>query len=305
LVDLDNDGRTDIVSGSWPGAISLFRRKADGTFAAPVTLKDRRGQPLDVGSASAAFAADWDGDGTLDLIVGTVTGDVYFIPNGGRTGELAFGPPRPMEANGSPIKVAGDAAPVAADWDGDGALDLVVGAEDGSVVWYRNAGTPRAPRLEAARPLIGPSPVGWGDDEKRRPGEWGLRAKPCVVDWDGDGRLDILLGDRCGGFRAKPAQSDLEKDEERRANDRLPELRRKWAAAFRTFRELAEPPAGETTAAGQERLHLREASRREMVRYKEQIATVQSIQERYQPGYQSHGFVWIFLRQPSSSTRGL
>ena len=154
---------------------------------------------------------------------------------------------------------------------------------------------PGQPRLEAARPLIGPSPVGWGDDEKRRPGEWGLRVKPCVVDWDGDGRLDILLGDRCGGFRDKPAQSDLEKDEERRANDRLPELRRKWAVAFRTFRELAEPPAGETTAAGQERLRLREASRHEMVRYKEEIATVQSIQERYQPGYQSHGFVWIFL----------
>ena len=44
------------------------------------------------------------------------------------------------------------------------------------------------------------------------------------------------------------------------------------------FRELAEPPAGETTAAGQERLHLREASRRDIVRYKEEIATVQSIQ---------------------------
>jgi hypothetical protein len=304
LVDLDNDGRTDIVSGSWPGAISLFRRKADGTFAAPVALKDRRGQPLDVGSGSAAFAADWDGDGTLDLIVGTVTGHVYFIPNGGRTGELTFGPARPIEANGSPIKLAGDAAPVAADWDGDGGLDLVVGAEDGSVVWYRNTGTPFAPRLEAARPLIAPSPVGWGDDGKRRPGEWGLRAKPCVVDWDGDGRLDILLGDRCGGFRAKPAQSELEKDEEQRANDHLPELRRKWAAAFRTFRELAQPPASDTSAAGQERRRIREASRREMVRFKEEIATVQSIQERYQPGYQSHGFVWSFLRQPSARTKG-
>ena len=175
---------------------------------------------------------------------------------------------------------------------------------DGSVVWYRNAGTPEAPRLEAARPLVGPSPIGWGDDEKRRPGDWGLRVKPCVIDWDGDGRLDLLLGDRCGGFRAKPSQSDLEKDEERRANDRLPDLRRKWATAFRIFRELATPTAGETAAAGQERLRLREGSRREVVRYKQEIAAVQAIQERYQPGYQSHGFVWVFLSQPGPGTRG-
>jgi hypothetical protein len=303
-VDLDDDGRTDILSGSWPGEISFFRRKADGTFAAAENLKDRRGKLLNVGSASSTFAADWDGDGRRDLIVGTVLGEVHFIPNEGRANELVFGSPRQMEANGQPIKVAGDAAPVAADWDGDGRLDLIVGAQDGSVMWYRNTGTPRAPTLDAARQLIGPSPLGWGDDDKRRPGDWGLRVKPCVVDWDGDGRLDILLGDRCGGFRDKPVQTDQEKREERQANDRLPDLRRKWATAFRDYRQFAEAPAGEPSDARQQRQRLYDESRREMIRYKEEIAAVQSIQERYQPGYQSHGFVWIFLRQPAAGTKG-
>jgi FG-GAP-like repeat len=82
-----------------------------------------------------------------------------------------------------------------ADWDGDGRLDLIVGAEDGSVVWYRNVGSAQEPKLEAARTLVGKSPIGWGGDEGRRANDWGLRVKPCVIDWNGDGRLDILLGD--------------------------------------------------------------------------------------------------------------
>jgi hypothetical protein len=56
-------------------------------------------------------------------------------------------------------------------------------------------------------------------------------------------------------------------------------------------------PSGETPAARQERQHRRDEMRRVLIRSKEEIAAVQAIQERYQPGSQSHGFVWIFLRQ--------
>jgi hypothetical protein len=298
LVDLDGDGRTDVISGSWPGEIYFFRRQADGTFAAGTPLKDRHGRPLNVGSASAAFAVDWDGNGTIDLLVGNVLGEVYFIPNEGKGKELAFGTPRRLEAGGQPLKVNGDAAPVAADWDGDGRLDLIVGAEDGSVTWYRNAGGPQAAQLEAARNLVGKSPVGWARDDRRPPGGWGLRVKPCVVDWDGDGRLDLLLGDRCGAFSAKPSQTTAEQEEERRANDRLPDLRRKWADAFRSYRQAGDGPEGETPAARQERLRTLEAAREDLRRLKDEIVVVQEIQGRYQPGYQAHGFVWLFQRKP-------
>jgi hypothetical protein len=299
LVDLDGDGRTDIISGSWPGEIYFFRRQADGTFAAGEKLKDRHGKVLNVGSASAAFAVDWDGNGTMDLLVGNVLGEVYFIPNEGKGKELAFGMPRRLEAAGKPIKVSGDAAPVAADWDGDGRLDLIVGTDDGSVVWYRNVGSATEPKLEAARTLVGKSPVGWGGDDRRGPRDWGLRVKPCVVDWDGDGRLDLLLGDLCGGFNAKPSQTEQEKAEERAANDRLPELRRKWAAAFKLYRQASDGLAGETPAAKQEHAKHLEALRDEVRRLKDEIVVVQEIQGRYRPGYQSHGFVWLFQRKPA------
>jgi hypothetical protein len=298
LVDLDGDGRTDVISGSWPGEIYFFRRLTDGTFATGEPLKDRHGKVLNVGSASAAFAVDWDGNGTLDLIVGNVLGEVYFIPNEGKGKELAFGTPRRLTVGGQPLKVNGDAAPVAADWDGDGRLDLIVGADDGSVVWFRNAGSAQEPKLEAARTLVGKSPVGWGGDDRRGPGEWGLRVKPCVVDWYGTGRLDLLIGDMCGGFNARPSQTAEEKAEERRANDQLPELRKKWADAFRRYRQAGDGPAAATAAAEKERLQRLEALRDEVRRFKDEIVMVEEIQSRYQPGHQSHGFVWLFQRRP-------
>jgi hypothetical protein len=288
----------DILSGSWPGEIYLFRRRADGSFAAGEVLKDRHGKPVHAGSASAAFAADWDGDGTLDLVVGNVLGEVHFIPNEGTGRAPEFGTPRRLEAAGKPIRIdSGDAAPVVADWDGDGRPDLVVGCGDGGVVWFRNAGSRGEPRLEAARTLVPPSPLGWGGDDKRQPGDWGLRAKPCVVDWDGDGRPDLLVGDVCGGFQAKPTQKPEEAAEERRANDRLPGLRRRWAAAFRRYREAQDAPPHETPAARRQRLHELDALREEVRRTKDEIAAVQEVQGRYKPGYQSHGFVWLFVRK--------
>jgi hypothetical protein len=288
-VDLDKDGRSDILSGSWPGEIYFFRRKPDGKFAAGIQLEGKDGKALNVGSASSAFAVDWDGNGTMDLLVGNVLGEIYFIPNEGRQQEFRFGTPVKLQAQGKNIQLDGDAAPVAADWDGDGLLDLLVGSAQGRVVWYRNVGRPGQPRLEAARTLIGPSAIGWGDDAQRRPGEWGLRAKVCVVDWNGDGRLDLLVGDRCGNYQGKANQSDAELKEERSARDRLPGLRRKWATAFREYnaaRSGTQPNADSVVKL-----------RAELVRLKDEIASVEKIQEHYLPGHQSHGFVWLFQRK--------
>ena len=238
-MDLDRDGHSDLVSGSWPGELYYFRRTEDGKFAAPVQLMGEDGKPINVGSGASVFAVDWDASGTLDLLVGNALGEVYWLPGTSKE-KMAFGPPQALMAAGEKVVVkSGEAAPVAADWDGDGKLDLVLGAEDGSVVWHRNIGTQKEPKLGAAKTLIGESTVGWKGDDGRVPGEWGLRVKPSVVDWNGDGRLDLLLGDRCGSFAAKPAQTEEERAEELRAKDRLPELRRAWSACLRGIWQIA------------------------------------------------------------------
>src|SRR5205823_6285556 len=126
-------------------------------------------------------AADWDGDGDLDLLVGDINGRVYLVPNEGSPTSYAFGKERPLEAGGQPLKVEGDAGPFAADWDGDGDLDLLVGAGDGRVSLFRNIGSSKAPDLAAAETLVPPGEAAFGPDAPKEPRR-GMRAKVCAAD---------------------------------------------------------------------------------------------------------------------------
>lgn len=296
MADLDGDGKLDLISGSWPGEISFYRRNSDGSFAAAETLKNENGEALNVGQGSAAFVCDWDGDGRMDLIIGTTPGDVFFVPRAPGK-ELRFGPAKKLTlADAKPVHVPMNAAPVVADWDGDGRLDLIVGAEDGSVVWFRNIGTKKEAKLEAARELVPKSPTPQGYDPK--PGEWGQRAKPSVIDWDGDGRLDLLVGDHNGYFKGKPTQSADETVAEKEANDEMPKLRQAWASALKEYRAARAKPAPEAPELMKEREHEIDRLRSAVESLKNEINRVQGVRDKYRDGYQSHGYVWLFRRNP-------
>jgi hypothetical protein len=190
LADLDGDGRWDLISGSYPGEIYWFRRKASGAFAKPVTLK-RGAAPLNVGRAAAVAVADWDADGDPDLIIGTIDGKVWLVPNEGSKTRPKFRSRRRLKAGDATVAVSGDAGPCVADWDQDGKPDLLVGGAEGEVLWYRNVGTRTKPALakpETLLPALRKKPP-------LPPKRSGLRVKPCVTDWNGDGRPDLLVGD--------------------------------------------------------------------------------------------------------------
>lgn len=80
--------------------------------------------------------------------------------------------------------------PTAVDWDGDGDLDLVVGNFEGSFYVFNGKGKGEFfPKPEPI--LIGDSPLKIT----------GAHSDPFVVDWDGDGDLDLVSGSSSGGVQ--------------------------------------------------------------------------------------------------------
>ena len=307
-MDLDGDGIGDVLTGCYSGELYFFKGKGKGEFAAPVKLQ-RDGKAINLGPSSTVFAADWRGTGRLDLLIGNMRGELYWIANDGTNAKPAYGTPRKLEAGGQPIKGPhhGDSQPIAADWDGDGLLDLIVAWGDGSVVWYRNVGSKTEPKLARGITLVKAAPKPNYDDNApatndRRPG---VRAKVCVVDWNGAGHLDLLVGDFGGIYGEKPAMSDQDKQIEREANRKMQELQKKMQPFYDEYaRKLKAPAEGEHSAQTR---RARQQQAQEVLKRKEfqelhkemQKATEAVRNYRRPPQHQGH--VWLYLRKPSAA----
>jgi hypothetical protein len=172
-VDLDGDGYLDIISGSWPGEIFLFRGGPGQTFAAPEMLKDKDGNIINIGGGIREQSDNIliTGNGTVEQ-----TAEGTFINYHGK---------RIKSTPDKPISITGTASAVhAVDWDGDGRIDLLVGDIGGHVYLIPNEGTPKKYAFGKHRQLrAGGKPLRVDGD-----------AGPFAVDWDGDGRLDLLVG---------------------------------------------------------------------------------------------------------------
>jgi hypothetical protein len=73
-------------------------------------------------------------------------------------------------------------------WDEDERKDLLVGRSDGLVMIFSNVGTDADPHFDGGTRLQVGSP-GFKSDI-----DVGSRATPTAVDWDGDGRKDLVVG---------------------------------------------------------------------------------------------------------------
>jgi hypothetical protein len=331
-VDLDGDGIKDIVSGSWPGEIFLFRGLGNGRYGPPEKLKDKDGNVINVGGgvqetadsititgdaqfkddkdgsyveyngkiyrdtpqkqllvtgcASSVAVADWNGDGLLDLIVGDIGGHVSVYLNEGTKEHCAFGKPTRLKANGKEIAVLhGDAGPCVADWDGDGLPDLIVGCGDGSVVFYRNIGTTREPRLAEGVVLIPPGTIEYDLAKMSTKPTRGVRAKVCVVDYNGDGLPDLLVGDLTNQKPNKPAPTPEEKQKQEAARKELDKLRAEYGTLVRKlFGPSRVKDKDEAKKVSESLTKLRER----MIQ----------LQKDSGSDYEMHGWVWLFLQQP-------
>jgi hypothetical protein len=116
------------------------------------------------------------------------------------------------------------------------------------------------------------------------------------VDWDGDGRLSLLLGDLGGWYEAPPQRTADEVIEDREAKDRLPALRKEWAAAYKEFAAMTDSAAPTDPAAKENHRRALAAARAKVLRLKDELVRMQDVDGRYRSQSMSHGYVWLFRR---------
>jgi hypothetical protein len=225
--DWDGDGDTDIVSGNTAGYIEWFEntsgpKVASPRWAAPVRLQ-AGGRVFRVmagpngsiqGPCEAKWGyttlsvADWDVDGLPDVVFNSIWGKVQWLRNVGTREKPSLAAPQTVEVRwpGVPPKPAwtwwtpapGELAtqwrttPVVFDFTGDHLPDLALLDGDGYLALFE-----RVKRGDALELL--PPRRAFVDEQGRplrlneeRAGRSGRR-KLCTVDWNGDGRFDILL----------------------------------------------------------------------------------------------------------------
>src|SRR5262249_45390117 len=107
--------------------------------------------------------------------------------------------PQQIKAGDEPLRISGvHSDPFIIDWDGDGDLDILSGSSAGGVYWAENlAGKGQPPKLSPFRPLIKPGrPIEYGlplrEEDLKGPT---TNTRIWVDDINGDGKLDLLVGD--------------------------------------------------------------------------------------------------------------
>jgi len=149
-------------------------------------------------------AVDWNGDGLPDILMGTAAGNVMIYLNTGSPQAPAFDERHLLyDVDHMPIDVGWDSYPHLADWNGDGRRDLLVGAARGCIVYFQNMGSDTEPRFKLigfihadGEMVITPNwpIVGIPEEGRDTVYKSDYTGIPYVVDWNGDGRDDLLVG---------------------------------------------------------------------------------------------------------------
>ena len=167
-------------------------------------IKFTNGIELTLAGYTVPSYVDWNNDGPKDLVIGQGGGgsfdaSVRVYLNSGSASFPMFSQANSFlaQSDGGTLQYFGpDCVPCAClgvfarvvYWDGDARKDLLIGGADGTVRMYLNTATDQAPSFDAgAYVQVGPAGA------KADIGV-GLRATPTAVDWNADGKKDLVVG---------------------------------------------------------------------------------------------------------------
>jgi len=199
--DLNRDGLVDIVTADPAGWFRAYFNK--GTKDAPkygnaemipIFLSRPKGNRDDEKRFGSRIAlADVTRDGALDIVVGNYFGEMSLLENKSSVAPT-FVQPATEEAAMFPTSKDNKAwgnlfAPALWDFDKDGKLDLLLGEGSYSanaIHLLLNQGSGNAPKFTEEKKYY----LCYGDGREQ--------LTPAVVDYNGDGLMDVLVADRKG-----------------------------------------------------------------------------------------------------------
>ncbi len=196
--DLNGDGLPDLVVADTRGFIWFYPNSGTKTNAVfthgevmPIWF-GKDGEHNDV--APRIQLTDFNGDGKLDLVVGTFDGSLYMLPNIGAPTQPVFRQPQNLDdidiaTRSQGVLWCNFLAPCLYDWSGKGLLDLIMGEgtySANSIYLLHNMGSNSRPIFNETHTV------------KLIPGMGREHLTPRVIDWNGDGKPDVLCGERAG-----------------------------------------------------------------------------------------------------------
>ena len=208
LVDVDFDGKKDLIVAPNAKNVSENERsclkyKNTGSnsnynfiYETSAFLQE---DMIEHGTGSIPVLADLTGDGLLDLIVGNF---YSYKPTLSKESKIAFYKNIGTASNPIFTFIDGDfmnfsqanyglrMIPTFGDIDGDTKTDLILGLENGTLVYYKNNGTSSNPNYNVASTNL--------TDANGNVINVGQYAAPQLFDLNRDNKLDLIIGEKTG-----------------------------------------------------------------------------------------------------------
>jgi hypothetical protein len=151
----------------------------------------------DTGGYSNPVLVDWSGNGLLDLIVSDMISLFEWYPNWGTRTQPELGPPQRLHiSDGSPLIGPWRQQPGIGNFTDDAVPDIIIQDPDLDLALYRRAGGDDLSALMPGEKLRYEDGTTIKTHGIYSPdgGDGRGRTKINVVDWDGDGLMDLLIG---------------------------------------------------------------------------------------------------------------